>query len=156
MLVRLALLVFVLVGCKRSLEQPVVRIETRPASVPQSKETNSLTGVWTSFHGFAHGVQLTTTTTVAPDGTFVCKGTVLSLRSRGTSEYTQEGTIRVENGFLVQIVTNDTQRGGGVSETSRSRIVRVERDELWLEPGESTLQVEYTPTNESVLRRSRK
>jgi hypothetical protein len=145
-------IILLLTTCKRPEEPRAVASENQSPPVASDKGSNKLTGVWSNFSGFAHGYEVTSTTAVAPDGTYVCTATGLSPRSGGRLHYKQEGTVRIETGFLVQTITNDSQRSGPISVTNRARIIRFSEDELCLD-WERTPNDEFYSTNQFVFRR---
>jgi len=111
----------------------------------------SLVGVWTAKVGFASGDEVSTTITVAPDGSYVCSSKGHSGRF-GNFESRLAGVIRVEDGYLIDTITNDSRRDAKVPETTRNRIVRLSGDELVLDPVGRPKDNDQ-PTNEFVYRR---
>jgi hypothetical protein len=117
------------------------------------KMQKALPGTWTWEAKYASGDHTEFTTTVAPDGSYV--GTVdTPNRTNGPRIVTNEGTFRIENGYLVDTVTNSSQTNTPVPRTDRYRIVRIDDRELALDyerpPGG------VYPTNEVVYRRRTK
>lgn len=112
---------------------------------------NKLPGTWVFKPKYANGGDETITTKVALDGSYV---TTISLPTRklGPRIIRQVGTWRVEDGFLIEEVTDDSQTNASVPYTSRTRIVRVDDHELELDNQQKSPGI-VSPTNQIILRR---
>jgi len=88
---------------------------------------------------------------MALDGSYV---TTIALPSRkiGPRTIRQEGTWRVENGFLIDAVLKDSQTNAAVPNSSRFRIIRIDDRELELDDQEKAPGAVY-PTNQVIYRR---
>jgi hypothetical protein len=118
------------------------------------KIRKNLPGTWVLEARYESGSDIRSTTTVAPDGSYAC---TLDLpgRTNGPRTISMEGTFRVENGFLIDTITRDSQTNArAVPNTNRSRVVRIDDRELVLEyerlPGFGY------PTNQPVYRKQTK
>ncbi len=91
-----------------------------------------LAGTWTFEARYGGGITSEETVTVAPDGRY---STTINLptRTNGPRTVNFEGTFRVENGFLIDIMTKNSQTNAPVPYTNRIRIVRIDDRELFLD-----------------------
>ena len=95
------------------------------------------------------------TTTVAPDGSYVTTVVVPS-RKVGPKTIRWEGTWQVEDDFLIETITLDSQENGpAVPRTNRFRITRWNDRELALEDPAPAPWAVY-PTNQIILLRQTK
>ncbi|HEX5219004.1 MAG TPA: hypothetical protein VFZ59_05505 [Verrucomicrobiae bacterium] len=107
-----------------------------------------LSGTWIFEGKYARGGDTKETITVAPDGRYIL---VISMptRTNGPRTVSLEGTLRVENGFLIDTVTKDSQTNAPVPTTNRIRIIRIDGRELVLDY--ERLPGTVHPTNQIVL-----
>jgi hypothetical protein len=117
------------------------------------KIRKKLPGIWVFEARFARGGDVVSTTTVAPDGSYVCTIAIPG-RTNGPRTISMEGTFRVENGFLIDTITKNSQTNASVPSTNRGRIVRIDDRELVLDD-ERLPGVVYA-TNEAVYRKQTK
>jgi hypothetical protein len=118
---------------------------------PSSDEVmlKKLPGIWTCEYKYPSGGDSKSTIRVATDGS--CQSTLsIPGRKLGPRSIEQSGTWRVENGFLVGTITNDSQTNAVVPSTNRYRILRLDDRELVLEHLEKVPGVMY-PTNQIVF-----
>lgn len=117
------------------------------------KIRKKLPGTWVLEARHEGGRDVWSTVTVAPDGSYTC---TLDLpgRTNGPRTISMEGTFRVEDGFLIDTATKDSQTNSPLPYTVRSRIVRIDDRELVLDyerlPGFGY------PTNQPVYRKQTK
>jgi hypothetical protein len=114
---------------------------------------NKLPGTWVFEPKYGKSDDSMITTTVAPDHSYVCTITLPS-RKIGPPIIRQEGTWRIENGFLIDELMKESQTNTSVPQTNRSRIIRIDDQELELDQ-EKIPGIVY-PTNQIILRRQKK
>jgi hypothetical protein len=125
------------------------RREEKSRLSPKQEVSNKLAGTWVFEPKYAYGSsEQKETVTVASDGSYI---TVINLFNRkiGPRTIRQEGTWRVEDGFLIDTITKDTQTNCSVPRTSRFRIVRIDEGELELDDTEKGPGAVY-PTNQLI------
>jgi hypothetical protein len=115
-------------------------------AIPSCKRRNPLAGTWTT-EKTSRGGTTTWTNVIANDGRYRCE--VVARSGSNTVKTTLiEGTFRIENGMLIEIMTNTTATN--VSQLpliSRSKILRMNDREMVLS---SESDWGY-PTNETVV-----
>ncbi|HET7626343.1 MAG TPA: hypothetical protein VFM25_13880 [Verrucomicrobiae bacterium] len=102
----------------------------RHADSADEQIRRQLPGIWTFDARYADGNEALCRVTVAPDGSYSSTIT-LPHRTNGSRVINMEGAFRVEDGFLIDTVTNDSQTNASM--TFRSRILRANDHELILE-----------------------
>jgi hypothetical protein len=117
------------------------------------KLQKELSGTWMFEAKFARGGDTLSTLAVAPNGSYVCTIAIPG-RTNGPRTVSMEGTFRVENGFLIDTVTKNSQTNASVPYTNRSRIIRVDDRELVLD--DEKIPGTVQPTNETIFRRQTK
>ena len=111
-----------------------------------------LQGLWVFDAQFASGHVIHSTTTIAPDGSYLTK---MDLdRTNGPRIVSMAGTFRVQDGFLIETPTNYSETNIPVPHTSRARIIRIDDRELQLDYEKISGTV--SATNLVVLRRQTK
>jgi hypothetical protein len=114
----------------------------------------NLPGVWVFEASYANGDKAQRTVTLAPDGN--CVSTISGPGgTAGPLAGSQEGKMRVEDGYLITTVTKDglTTNVAGLY-TNRARIVRMDDRELVLE--EEQVPGAVYATNQMVYRKQAK
>jgi hypothetical protein len=117
------------------------------------KIRKKLPGTWVLEARYEGGSDIRSKVTVAPDGSYAC---TLDLpgRTNGPRTISMEGTFRVEDGFLIDTVTKDSQTNAKWLNTTRSRIVSIDDREFVLE--DERLPGFGYPTNQPVFRKQSK
>ena len=90
----------------------------------------SLTGTWS----LSVGAHIRSTSTINPDGSYMCQ--VTGLPNGQVANFA--GTMKVKDGFLIDTVTSDSQAGLRVPRTTQARIVRFDDHELVVKDGNGT------------------
>jgi hypothetical protein len=112
-----------------------------------------LTGVWVSQVAIPSGGSMESTLTVASDGSYLCALSVHTL-SNGVRKVELQGSFRVEEGYLIDTTTKNSQTNAPVPTTERARIIRIDDAEIILEY-EQHPWVNYA-TNQIVYTKQRK
>jgi len=120
---------------------------------PDANMQRKLCGVWMADCNYSSGTVVSNTITVAPDGSYVARLSIPG-RKYGPRDIEQRGVWRVEPGFIIDTVTNDSQTNAIVPSTNRFRVLRVNDSELVVEP-EKIPGVGY-PTNQTIFRKQTK
>lgn len=125
----------------------------RHAVTADEKIRGQLPGTWTFEARYASGNKILCQFTVALDGSYSSTIT-LPHRTNGPRVISMEGTLRVEDGFLIDTKTKDSQTIASVPQTTRSRIIRIDDHELVLD--DEKIPGTVYATNETVFRRQTK
>jgi hypothetical protein len=119
---------------------------------PDTEMRKKLPGIWVFEPKYASGRNdQRVTTTVAADGSYVTS-IALPGRTNGPRTIKLEGTWRIEDGFLIDTITKDSQTNSSVPRTSRDRIIRIDDRELELADPEKNPGT-VSPTNQIIMRR---
>jgi hypothetical protein len=116
------------------------------------KIRKKLPGIWAFEAKYETGSAVQNIITFAPDGSYTA--TIDTGRTNGPRVINVEGTFRVENGFLLETVTKNSQTDTLLTNTSRARIVGIDDRELVLDY-EKVPGVVYS-TNQTVFRKQTK
>jgi len=121
-----------------------------PISSADDETLRKLAGAWAGEFNYASGSHVDVLTTVAPSGGYVSR---LSMpgRTQGPRLIEQQGTWRVEHGFIIETVTSDSQTNAPVPYTNRMRLVRVDDRELALEV--EKIPGAVYPANQTIFRK---
>jgi hypothetical protein len=125
----------------------------RHAESSDEKIRRQLPGIWTFEARYANGDEALCQIAVAPGGSYSSTIT-FPHRTNGPRVISMQGTFRVEDGFLIDTTTKDSQTNGSVPHTLRSRIIRIDDHELVLND-EKISGIVYA-TNETVFQRQTK
>lgn len=125
----------------------------RHAESADEKIRRQLPGIWTFEARYASGDEAFCQFTVAPDGSY-SSTIALPHRTNGPRVLSMEGTLRVEDGFLIDTKTKDSQINASVPHTMRSRVIRIDGHELVLD--DEKIHGTVRATNETVFRRQTK
>jgi len=125
----------------------------RNSESADEKLRKQLPGVWMFEAKYASGSEALCRFTMASDGSYSSTIT-LPHRTNGPQVVSMEGTFRVEDGFLIDTVTKNSQTNASVPSTNRSRIVRIEGRELVL--SDEKIPGTVSPTNETIYRKQTK
>lgn len=102
----------ILAGCKRQ----------------QGSAPSLSAGTWTCELDYPNGGHFQSTTSLDSEGRYVCSGSVTS--TDGVRPFTIKGTMRIEDGFLVDTYTNHSNTNASLPHTSRAKIIRQSEREV--------------------------
>ena len=122
-LLLLLALAAVLAGCKR----PVSALSA---------------GTWKCEQAYPSGGRFQSTVILDSQGHYVCNGSITT--SNGVRPFTIEGTMKVDDGFIVDTMTKHTNTNAPLPHTWRAKIIRLSEDEVVAKwegaPAETTMR----------------
>ena len=121
-----------------------------PASSSDEAMPKKFAGVWSGELKYSSGSDSLETMELALDGTFAVKISIPK-RQFGPRTIEMNGTWRIENGFLIETTTSDSQTKKRLPSVWRAKIVRIDDRELELD-AEKIDGVGY-PTNQLIFRK---
>ena len=113
---------------------------------PDARLQKQIVGTWALTSLDSYGGGLTNTVTVARDGRYDCR----IVSGSGRLFYVQ-GLFQVQQGFLVDTMTNSSNTNAPLPEVFRARIIRVDDHEMLLL--REKLKGWFYPTNEPLWRK---
>lgn len=117
---------------------------------PDTRAQKLLVGTWSLTFNYQDGDTTTSTLIIGPDGKYVCR--VVTHGHSGTERtYDRQGTLQVQNGVLIDTMTNTGATKLTRPLVDRSPIVRIDNREF-LVRWERIAGVSY-PTNEPLFRK---
>ena len=120
-----------------------------------NKIQKTLPGTWVFEARYANGSSNQWTVEVAQDASYVST-CFLPERTNGPRSIQQEGTWRVKDGALIDIITKDSQTNAPTPNTNYARIVSIDDQKLVLDYVKIPGVVIVHPTNQTVFRKQTK
>ncbi len=108
----LLVLAATLAGCKR----------------PQGSASSLSAGTWVCELDYPSGGHFQSTISINSEGRYVCNGSVTS--TNGIRTFMIQGTMKIEDGFIVDTYTNHSNTNATLPHTGRAKIIRQSEREL--------------------------
>jgi hypothetical protein len=108
----LLVLTAMLAGCKRQ----------------QGSASSLSAGTWKCELDYPSGGHFQSTMILGSDGRYVCNGSVTG--TNGVRTFRVEGTMEIEEGFIVDTMTNHSNTNAPLPHTSRAKIIRQSEREI--------------------------